>query len=112
MQGKGYGSSAWMSFVEWLLWGFGANIQEGFPSKVTEEISWHWYQTFNMSLMMKHPCDYMPWAACPAHGLVDWTTDKDKAGVLGAIDAWRSTRAGQPLMLMFKPKTNTLSDWI
>ena len=62
MQSKGH-SDAWISFVEWLLWGFGASIQKEFPTKVTEDISWYWYKTFNMGLMMKYPCDHMAWGS-------------------------------------------------
>jgi hypothetical protein len=64
MQSKGYSSEAWMSFIEWLLWGFGTTIQPEFPSKVTEDVSWYWYKTFNLGLMMKHPCDHMAWGSC------------------------------------------------
>lgn len=197
MQGRGH-SNAWMSFVEWLLWGFGANVQEEFPARVSEEISWHWYQHFNMGLMLKYPCDYMawgschvqdmtrshkgngyfptpghvvqmmaemqmtdadkcskvcdpcmgtgimllyasnyslrlygqdialdmvkmatvnaflyvPWLACPGDGLIDWTTDKDRTDVLKAIDTWRESTSVQLPMLMHRPRTNTLGDWI
>lgn len=63
MESKGH-SSALISFVEWLLWGFGASIQKEWPLKVGEEISRYWYKTFNMGLMIKYPCDYMAWASC------------------------------------------------
>ena len=54
-----------MSFIEWLLWGFGTKIQPEFPTnKVTEDISWYWYKTFNLGLLMKYPHDYMSWGSC------------------------------------------------
>lgn len=64
MQRKGYSSESWMNFIEWLLWGFGAKLQTEFPIKVTEEISWYWYKTFNMGILMKYPHDYMSWGSC------------------------------------------------
>ena len=60
---RNYGS-AWMSFVEWLLWGLGSNLQGEFPKNVSEEISLYWYRKFNLGLMLKYPCDYMAWASC------------------------------------------------
>jgi len=64
MQSKGYTKDALISFVEWILWGFGASIQDKYPDKVTEEISRYWYKNFNLGLMIKYPCDYMAWASC------------------------------------------------
>ena len=65
MQRKCYSTESWMSFVEWLLWGFGANIQPEFPiGKVTEDISWYWYKTFNLGILMKYPADHMAWGSC------------------------------------------------
>ena len=65
MKRHGHGAhDAWMSFIDWLLWGFGTKIQSEFPSnKVTEEISHHWYTTFNLGLMMKYPADHMAWGS-------------------------------------------------
>lgn len=197
MQAKGH-SNAWMQFVEWLLWGFGDKIQPEFPREVTEAVSWHWYQTFNMGLLLKYPCDYMawgscelkdmtrshsglgyfptpgnvvqfmvemtmtdadkcktmtdpcmgtgimllyasnyslrlfgqdicldmvkmtmvnawlymPWVACPANGWIDWTTDADRTAVLKAIASWRESTDRIPLMLTYRPKSNTLGDWV
>ena len=48
----------------------------------------------------------------PADGLIDWTTDDDRADVLRTIDTWRSARTNQIPMLMHRPRTNTLGDWM
>lgn len=68
VQSKGYGSEAWMMFVDWLLWGFGSKLVTEWPERITEEISWYWYQTFNLGLMMLHPADHMAWGACELSG--------------------------------------------
>jgi len=62
-RGHGY-RDAWMAFVDWLLWGFGTNIVKAFPQKVSEDVSWYWYRTFNLGLMLKYPADHMAWGSC------------------------------------------------
>ena len=52
-----------MLYIEWLLWGFGAKIQEQFPSRITEEVSWDLYKKSNIGLFLKHPYDYMAWGS-------------------------------------------------
>ncbi len=70
MNAKGHGSrESWNAFIEWILWGLGAAVQSEFPTRVTEEISWYWYKTFNLGLMMKFPCDYMAWGSCEIAGM-------------------------------------------
>ena len=65
MTRRGHDSrTAWRAFIDWLLWGFGAHLAGAFPVEVTEEISWDWYRTFDMSLMLVHPTDYMAWGSC------------------------------------------------
>ena len=198
VQSKGHGSrEAWNSFIEWILWGFGTAIQDEWPSKVTEDISWHLYKTFNMGLMIKYPADHMAWGSCeianmahsgngtgyfptPQHvvkmmvqmtmneadkaktfnepccgtgtmlleasnyclrlyaqdidlnmvkmatlnawlyipwlaysgdGLIDWNTPKDYEKVLRGFEEWISSTNNQPLMLTYKPRSNTLGDY-
>ena len=60
----GIGSHGWMLFVDWLLWGLNSSLVPEFPSRICEELSWKWYTTFNMGLMLKYPADHMAWASC------------------------------------------------
>jgi hypothetical protein len=69
MQRKGYSSESWMSFIEWLLWGFGAKLQPDFSIKVSEDISWYWYKTFYPGLLMKFPHYYISWRSCELAGM-------------------------------------------
>jgi len=39
-------------------------MQDEWPLRVTEDISWYLYKTFNMGLMIKYPCDHMAWGSC------------------------------------------------
>ncbi len=70
IQFKGHGSrEAWNSFIEWILWGFGTSVQKEWPARITEEISWNLYKTFNLGLMMKYPADHMTWGSCEIAGM-------------------------------------------
>ena len=55
---------------------------------------------------------YMPWVVAPAHGLIDWNTTKDYEKALRAIRIYRDKTTNPALLLTYKPKTNTLSDWL
>lgn len=199
MSGRGYGErDAWIALIEWLLWGFGASVQPEFPNRVNEDISWHWYQTFNLGLMIKNPCDYMAWGSCeiagmahkgnrtgffptpqnvvkmmtqmtmtkadktktvcdpclgtgtmlleasnfslrlfgqdidlnmvkmanvnaylyipwlafPANDLIDWDTHEDYDNALKSLKEWKTQSMISIPQLEYKPKSNTLGDWL
>lgn len=70
IQFKGHGSrEAWSLLIEWILWGFGTSVQKEFPERITEEISWNLYKTFNLGLMLKYPADHMAWGSCEIAGM-------------------------------------------
>jgi hypothetical protein len=56
MDGIAYEGVSVEQFADWLLWGFGA-VSE--PPKISEKVNEHWYQTFDLSLVLKYPTDYM-----------------------------------------------------
>lgn len=61
---------AWRDWVDWLAWGLGVTkYQDGFPNRVTEDVSWEWYQLYNHGLLMKYPADYMAWGSCELAGM-------------------------------------------
>ncbi len=43
-------------FLEWILWGFGAQKER---AKISDEANEHWYRTFNLGLLLKNPHDYL-----------------------------------------------------
>lgn len=172
-------------------------MQKEYPERITEEVSWRLYKTFNLGLMMKYPADhmawgsceiagmahkgngtgyfptpqhvvkmmtqmtmtdadktrtfnepccgtgtmlleasnyclrlyaqdidlnmvkmatvnawiYMPWLACPAHGLIDWNTAEDYDKAIGMFTGWEKEKASDIPLLTYIPKSNTLQDW-
>lgn len=60
----GLSSDGFMLLVDWILWGLNSSLVAEFPSRIPESLSWKWYTTFNMGLMLKYPADHMAWASC------------------------------------------------
>ena len=44
-------------FFDWILWGFNSSLIKKFPD-IKKELSEHWYKTFDLGLLLKHPHDY------------------------------------------------------
>ncbi len=61
-------------FTDWLLYGFGDSAQREFPKKVDDNVNAHWYKTFNMGLMLKHPYDYLGEIAAELYGKGKWNS--------------------------------------
>jgi len=105
MQRKGYSSQAWMSFVEWLLWGFGSGLQKEFPRNVSEDVSLYWYKKFNLGLMLKYPCDYMAWGSCEIQNM-----SKSHKGVGYVPTPGHIVDAMVKMMMTDADKTSTVCD--
>lgn len=43
-------------FIDWILWGL--NYQDVKFPDINKELSNHWYRTFNLELLLRHPHDY------------------------------------------------------
>lgn len=45
-------------FIDWLLWGFGDPLVDDRP-QIHPDVERHWYETFDLMVMLVRPCDYM-----------------------------------------------------
>ena len=67
------GSGTFESFVDWLLYGFGDPAMKEFPTRIDPETNSHWYRTFNLGLLLKHPYDYLGQLAADKQGSGKWS---------------------------------------
>jgi len=55
---------------------------------------------------------YIPWLAYSADDLIDWNTPEDYKITYQKIQTWKTATTNQQLMLSYKPKSNTLRDFL
>jgi len=55
---------------------------------------------------------FMPWLILPGHGLIDWNTDEDYREAIREFEQWKAMVVNLIPLIAYRPKSNTLDDWI
>ena len=55
---------------------------------------------------------FMPWLILPGHGLIEWNTDEDYREAIREIEQWKAMVENPIPLIAYRPKSNTLDDWI
>jgi hypothetical protein len=55
---------------------------------------------------------FVPWLVVSGDGLIDWHSHEDTVAALKVFAEWMESMEAVIPMIEFKPKSNTLADWI